>query len=254
MAVQKRRAPTEPHKFDLLAYQRPKSTGANLRREVLNQQFANQGFDDPLTNEDRYNRYQSFAGDARDTDYHEEPLVDYLEKAENMMHQANRIKSRADRLRAKKALEALQSNYSAPNVNVNFSNTGSPVAGGKGGFAAFKRAISGQESGGNYGAVNPDSGAMGKYQIIPGNIQGPGGWDAEALGRNVSTNQFLSSPSLQEQIATFKLKQYYNKYGARGAASAWYSGDPNKWRNSSPQGGYPSIRSYVEQILNRMGR
>ncbi len=102
--------------------------------------------------------------------------------------------------------------------------------------------------------MNPDSGAMGKYQIMPANIAGPGGWDMEALGRNVTPQQFLSSPQLQEQIARFKLKQYYEKYGAAGAASAWYSGDPNKWKTSTVnQGGYPSIRAYVQSILKALG-
>lgn len=137
-----------------------------------------------------------------------------------------------------------------------------PAAGGKspgGSLGAFIKAISGQESGNNYGARNKSSGAMGKYQIMPGNIAGSGGWDKEALGYNISSAQFMASPQLQEAIAQYKLKQYYNKYGAAGAAVAWYAGpgtvsnylkNPSKYTN--PQGAYPSIASYVNQIMGRM--
>lgn len=129
------------------------------------------------------------------------------------------------------------------------------------GFAAFMQAISGQESGGSYGARNSSTGAMGKYQIMPGNISGSGGWDVEALGHNVSTSAFMKSPQIQEAIAKYKLQQYYNKYGAAGAAVAWYAGEGNAKKYvasggkgyNRKQGAYPSVSSYVRQILQRMG-
>lgn len=130
----------------------------------------------------------------------------------------------------------------------------------KGGFAGFLNAISGQESGGNYKAQNSSSGAMGKYQIMPSNIAGTGrGWDYEALGRDVSVGEFLGSPQIQEAIAQYKLKSYYDKYGPAGAAVAWYAGpgavsgyqkNPSAYTN--PQGAYPSIAAYVQQVLGRM--
>lgn len=130
----------------------------------------------------------------------------------------------------------------------------------KGSFGSFLGAISGQESGGNYGARNPSSGAMGKYQIMPANLGGThSGWDYEALGRDVSVGQFLKSPQIQEAIAQHKLQEYYNKWGPAGAAVAWYAGpgtvssylkNPNKYTN--PQGAYPSIAGYVNSILGRM--
>jgi len=123
-------------------------------------------------------------------------------------------------------------------------------------FDKFMQAISGQESGGNYGAKNKSSGAMGKYQIMPGNISGKGrGWDYEALGHDVSTQQFMSSPQLQEQIARFQLQKYYNKYGPRGAAIAWYAGPGAlSYKNlNSGQGAYPSINNYANAIMRRLG-
>lgn len=130
-----------------------------------------------------------------------------------------------------------------------------PVKGG-GSFDAFMGAISGQESGGNYSSRNSSSGAMGKYQIMPGNIQGSHrGWDFEALGRDITTAQFMASPQLQEAIARYKLQQYYKKWGARGAAIAWYAGPGAVGRvgGNKSQGAYPTINQYANSILRRMG-
>src|SRR4051812_6050224 len=65
----------------------------------------------------------------------------------------------------------------------NSVNLGSLPSGG-GDLGRLMAAIRKQESGGNYGAVNNSSGASGAYQIMPFNINGTGGWDMEALGRN----------------------------------------------------------------------
>lgn len=131
--------------------------------------------------------------------------------------------------------------------------------GATGSFGAFMKAISSQESGGNYGALNKSSGAMGKYQIMPGNIKGnKKGWDYEALGRDISTSEFMRNPQLQEQIAQYKLQQYYKQWGPRGAAIAWYAGPGAVKKLSSkalnaPQGQYPSINDYAASILRKLG-
>lgn len=132
------------------------------------------------------------------------------------------------------------------------------VPGATGSFAKFLAAISERESGGRYSARNPDSGAMGKYQIMPGNIRGSkSGWDWEALGRDISTSQFMASPQLQEAIARYKLQQYYNKYGPRGAAIAWYAGpgavEYSQNALNRRQGKYSSINTYADAIVRRMG-
>lgn len=126
-----------------------------------------------------------------------------------------------------------------------------PVGGDK--FSRFVNAIAMQESGGNYRAVNPSSGALGKYQIMPANV---GPWSRRVLGRTLTTKQFLNSPALQDRIATAMLRNYVKKYGYSGAAAAWYGGEgvARNWsRYTNPQGRYPSIASYVNQILRRMG-
>jgi hypothetical protein len=70
----------------------------------------------------------------------------------------------------------------------------------------------------------------------------------------------MKSPEIQEKVATYKLQQYYNKYGAAGAAIAWYAGPgtANKFVNSGQvskriqNGGYPSVYAYMQAILNGM--
>lgn len=122
-------------------------------------------------------------------------------------------------------------------------------------LGAFLKAIAEQESGGNYNAVNSGSGAMGKYQIMPSNIQGSGGWDQEILGRNISTQAFLNNPRLQERIARGKLTNYFRQFGAGGAAKAWYAGPDDAYTNSNAsQYGGPSINDYAAQVLAKMKR
>lgn len=128
-----------------------------------------------------------------------------------------------------------------------------------GNFGSFMNAIAQQESGGSYSARNRSSGAMGKYQIMPGNISGrKRGWDYEALGRDVSAQEFMNSPQIQEAIAQYKMREYYNKWGPRGAAIAWYAGPGavsgySQSALNAPQGQYPSISGYAQQILQRLG-
>lgn len=121
------------------------------------------------------------------------------------------------------------------------------------GKEAFINAIAGQESGGDYGAVNGDTGAYGKYQIIPSN------WPAWAEEAGIGADA-PRTPENQEIVARFKLGQYYDKYGARGAAIAWYGGegalnysDEALNRKQGDNGEYPSINEYADEVLGRMG-
>jgi hypothetical protein len=125
---------------------------------------------------------------------------------------------------------------------------------GAGGYSlnALLRALGAQESGNRYGATNP-SGALGRWQVMRGNIAGSGGWDMEALHRNITPGQFLNNPRLQNAIVRYKFGNYLRKYGAKGALSAWYSGDPNRWKHGGGGGaGYPSVYNYVMEVLNRL--
>jgi len=119
-------------------------------------------------------------------------------------------------------------------------------------FETLVNAISGQESGGNYDAVNSRTGAAGKFQIMPGN------WASWAQDAGLSPDAPMTAEN-QELVAKNKLRQYYDKYGARGAAIAWYGGegaldysDEAKNRKQG-NGDEPSINEYADSIMSRMG-
>lgn len=121
-------------------------------------------------------------------------------------------------------------------------------------FEQFFRGISEQESGGRYNAVGvPVNGnrAYGKYQVMDFNIPS---WTRAYYGRSLTPSQFLSNPKAQEAVARGKLKSYWNKYGARGAAAAWYSGNPNLNMSTRSQYGGPSVKSYVDQVLAKASK
>ena len=120
-------------------------------------------------------------------------------------------------------------------------------------FGAFWQALGLQESGGNYGAVNASTGALGKYQVMPFNV---GPWSKQALGRSISTSEFLNSPELQDKIVKNILGGYFEKWGPRGAAAAWYAGPANHDLHMStrPQPGGPPIKTYVDSIMAKMER
>ena len=138
------------------------------------------------------------------------------------------------------------------NINPTY-NVGATGGGGGGDIDRLVKAIRQQESSNNYKAVNKMSGALGGYQIMPSNLAG---WSREALGRSVSQQEFMGNSSIQDAIARYKLSQYLAKYGAAGAAVAWYGG-PGAVKNMdstrTQAGGYPSLRAYWEAILRRMG-
>lgn len=106
---------------------------------------------------------------------------------------------------------------------------GTPTAGGGAPgdvLVRTKQAIAGNESGGRYDAVGPDTGsgkrAYGKYQVMDFNV---GPWTQEALGRPMTPQEFLASPQAQEAVADFKLGQYIKQFGSpEAAARAWFAG------------------------------
>jgi len=109
-----------------------------------------------------------------------------------------------------------------------------------------------QETGGHgtvdYGKVNA-YGAVGKYQVLKSNVPG---WSKQVLGYSISWQTFRDRPDLQEKIVRGILYGYYKKWGARGAAAAWYAGPGNHDLDMSThsQPGGPSIKGYVDSVLN----
>lgn len=104
------------------------------------------------------------------------------------------------------------------------------------------------ESGGRYSVVN-GIGAVGAYQVMKANIPS---WTRQALGYSMSWQQFRDSPAAQDKVARYKLGAYYAKYGAEGAASMWFSGQPNP--NSGRSDGGNTVRQYVNKVIAASGR
>lgn len=115
-------------------------------------------------------------------------------------------------------------------------------------------AIGQYESGGNYKARGPvvKSGqykgerALGRYQIMPGNLPQ---WSREALGREVSAEEFLNNPQIQDQIAQHQMNKIYNKYGTvEDVASVWFSGKPLAKAGNAKDVLGTSVPQYVKNI------
>ena len=101
----------------------------------------------------------------------------------------------------------------------------------------FARAISTIESGselGDYGALGDtiEAGsykgdrAYGRYQVMGRNI---GEWTKEALGVELSPDEFLKNPDAQDAVFETQFQKNIDKYGSpQDAASVWFTGRPMK--------------------------
>jgi Transglycosylase SLT domain len=110
----------------------------------------------------------------------------------------------------------------------------------------FLWAVGQQESGGNYRAVNPGSGALGRWQVMPSNVPG---WTREAIGYSVDSSTFLYNDWVQNAVANKILGGYYDRYGPAGAAAVWYCGQPTP----NATFGDPPVYRYVNDVLHLMG-
>jgi Transglycosylase SLT domain len=105
----------------------------------------------------------------------------------------------------------------------------------------FLWAIRQQESGGNYSATNP-SGATGAYQVLASNLSS---WESKAGLPQENASQFLADKTEQDNLAIAILGGYYQKYGDRGAAAMWYSGQPDPTKSY----GNPPVSKYVSDVV-----
>ena len=125
----------------------------------------------------------------------------------------------------------------------------------------LRQAILGKESGGNFGAVNPDSGALGIGQVMPANV---GPWTQKHFGRRLTPQQFLANRNAQIAVVNGQMNEilqqqlragYSMPIAIRRTAAIWYSGRGDLYDDDRPQSyngrPYPSIRAYTTDILNR---
>lgn len=128
-----------------------------------------------------------------------------------------------------------------------FNPANSNVAGGS--MAQFATAIRNIESrgSGGYSAMGPITAngdrAYGAYQVMGANIPA---WTKSALGSSLSPQQFLASQEAQDAVFNKIFGGYVGKYGASGAAQAWFAGPGSIGRggNASDMLG-TSITQYV---------
>lgn len=124
--------------------------------------------------------------------------------------------------------------------------------------SSFRQAIIGKESGGNYNAVNPDSGALGIGQVMPENV---GPWTQKYLGKTLTPQQFLNDRAAQDAVVNGRFNDMLKDQAAAGfsgeqmirrAAAVWYSGQAKLWNDTKPQYSkgrrYPSIAEYTQAI------
>lgn len=126
------------------------------------------------------------------------------------------------------------------------------------GTTALANAIISKESGGDYSAVNKDSGALGKYQIMPSNLAAYAvGADGQPLTDSPADQKyFLDNPDVQDNAFNALMSDLSTKYNGDPAkiAAAYYGGDGAVQVLGTPAGdkpqpgGYPSVNDYVKSV------
>lgn len=141
-----------------------------------------------------------------------------------------------------------------------YRDVGGPGNSGASDKEAFFAAVEQQENkSGNPNAVSTE-GAVGIYQIMPGNWPS---WSKEAGYEGADPN----NEAAQRAVGRFKLGQLFDKYGPEGALVAWYAGEQNgqRWVAGEPDaidenGNHyawdkqlsngPSIKEYVNSAMS----
>lgn len=145
---------------------------------------------------------------------------------------------------------ATPASYGAPTQAV------ASAMGGGGDMSQYRDAIASIESAGSgdYSAVGPTNEklgrALGRYQIMEANI---GPWSREALGREVSADEFLANPKLQDAIFDSKFGGYVQKFGPEGAAQAWFAGPGGVGKTDRKDVLGTSVGQYGQKFRKALG-
>lgn len=121
---------------------------------------------------------------------------------------------------------------------------------------AYKAAIAMIESrgSGGYSAIGPvtrtGDRAYGKYQVMGANIPE---WSKDATGRSMTPAEFLASPETQEAVFKKQFGKYVEKYGASGAAAAWFAGEKGMSNPNARDAVGTSVSGYVSQFNRNLG-
>lgn len=127
---------------------------------------------------------------------------------------------------------------------------------GKTPMRPYRDAIASIESAGSgdYSAVGPThptmGRALGRYQVMEANI---GPWSKEALGREVTPEEFLANPQLQDAIFDHKFGGYVQQYGPEGAAQAWFAGPGGVGKMDRRDRLGTSVADYTQKFSGALG-
>lgn len=93
--------------------------------------------------------------------------------------------------------------------------------------------------------------ALGKYQIMPGNLKE---WSKEALGKEVTEEEFLNNEALQDQIAVHQMKKIYGQYkNPQDVASVWFTGRPTTGGANAKDDLGTTGSGYVKKFMDAYG-
>lgn len=121
---------------------------------------------------------------------------------------------------------------------------------------AYADAIASIESAGSgdYSAVGPTHSklgrALGRYQVMEANV---GPWSKEALGREVTADEFLANPQIQDQVFNNQFGRYVDQYGPEGAAQAWFAGPGGVGKLDRQDSLGTSVAAYTDKFRNALG-
>ena len=124
------------------------------------------------------------------------------------------------------------------------------------GSGSYRDAIASIESAGSgdYKALGPQTRtgdrAYGRYQVMGANIPE---WTKAALGREMTPEEFLSSPEAQDAVFDHRFGGYVQKYGPEGAAKAWFAGEGGMKNPNARDGLGTSVADYASKFTKNMG-
>ena len=112
----------------------------------------------------------------------------------------------------------------------------------------YARAIASNETGGQkdpYSYVEPSSGAIGKYQVMPANVPS---WTKQVLGTAMTPQQFLANPQAQEAVFKGIFGQYLQQTGDPNKAAAMWFGGPGVNAKTGPDALGTTVAGYVQKF------
>lgn len=118
------------------------------------------------------------------------------------------------------------------------------------GLIPTMQSLSQIESNHNYKSVGPQTHggiALGRYQIMSSNLPS---WSKAAIGREVSQQEFLSSPALQDNIAAYQISNIMKTNSPANTASVWFSGRPADQAGNSSDALGTTVPQYVNNFLH----